>query len=196
MPDNERLEFLGDGIISAIAADFLYSRFPNEPEGILSKKKAFLVSRRELGRRAEQMGLGELVLLGKGEEHSGGRARISVIGSALEALVGALYFEIPYPALRQFVTDSILVPLAIGLNEEIYLDYKSRFQELVQKTTNTIPRYAKVSEEGPSHEKTFTVEVYVGEECMGAGQGKRIKTAENRAAKMAHEKMMRQGCDK
>lgn len=187
IPDNERLEFLGDAILGAFAAEFLYRKFPVESEGALSKKKAFLVSRLELARRAEELNLGELVLLGRGEEHSGGRERISIVGSALEALIGALYFEISFSVLRNFVNKTVLEPASTALQENAHLDFKSRLQELVQKNSQTVPEYRKVREVGPPHDRSFVVEVYIDGNCLGTGEGQRIKTAENRAAREAYE---------
>lgn len=192
IPDNERLEFLGDAILGALAAEFLYREYPDEPEGLLSKKKAFLVSRLELARRGEELGLGDMVLLGRGEEHSGGRERASIVGSALEALIGALYFEIPYDELRAFVNRTVLSPASAHLRDNAYLDFKSRLQELVQKSSQTVPEYRKIREVGPAHNRSFLVEVYVDGKRCGAGEGQRIKTAENRAAKEAYEALLRQ----
>jgi ribonuclease-3 len=188
-PDNERLEFLGDAILAGISADYLYHRYPEDLEGVLSKKKAFLVSRHELGIRAEALGLGELVLLGRGEEHSGGRQRLTLVGSALEALIGALYFLIPYSDLRDFVCRYVLEPGVDALNGGEHLDYKSRLQELVQKTRHDVPDYVIIGESGPAHRKNFVVEVRIGDRCLGRGEGERIKVAENRAAEEAFERL-------
>ena len=187
--DNERLEFLGDAVLGCIVADHLLHRYPSDDEGALSRKKGFLVSRRELGRRAEEMGLADLILLGRGEETTGGRTRASVIGSALEALIGALFGQIEFDALREFVQSRILAPVIPALGENAHLDHKSRLQELAQKRFQTVPEYRKAREEGPAHNRTFVMEVYVHGQLLGMGEGHRIKTAENRAARQAYEKM-------
>jgi ribonuclease-3 len=189
IPDNERLEFLGDAVLGCAAADFLYERFPHESEGELSKKKSFLVSGKELSRRAGEMGIRSLVRLGRGEESSGGRERASVVGSALEALVGALYFELPFEEVMAFVRASILIPGMVSLEHRVHPDFKSRLQELLQRRGGELPRYQKAREEGPPHSRRFVVEVYVDGQILGTGEGARIKTAENHAARQAYEKL-------
>lgn len=189
IPDNERLEFLGDAVLGCVVADFLFRRYPSDDEGSLSRKKGFLVSRRELARRAGEMGLADLILLGRGEESTGGRTRPSVIGSALEALIGALFHQISFDELRDLIHSRILGPGLIALEDKSELDYKSRLQELVQKRFQVVPEYRKKKEEGPAHNRTFVMEVYVDGELLGAGEGQRIKTAENRAARQAYERM-------
>ncbi len=185
IPDNERLEFLGDAVLGCLAADLLFQRYPDETEGELSKKRAFLVSRLELGRRGLELGLAPLLLLGRGEENNGGRQRDSILGSALEACIGAFYFEIPFEALRRFVWEKILTPGIESLEAEDFLDYKSLLQELVQKQGWPVPDYVKIAEQGPPHDKQFEVEVHVAGQLAGRGQGARIKTAGNRAARQA-----------
>ncbi len=184
-PDNERLEFLGDAVLGGLAADLLFQRYPDEAEGDLSKKRAFLVSRLELGRRGRELGLAPLLLLGRGEENSGGRCRDSILGSALEACVGALYYEVPFEVLRRFVWEKILTPGIESLEAEDFRDYKSLLQELVQKQGWPVPEYVKTAEQGPPHDKQFEVEVHVAGRLAGRGRGARIKTAGNRAARQA-----------
>jgi len=190
--DNERLEFLGDAVLGCLAADFLFQRFPAQTEGELSKKKAFLVSRAELARRAEELQLADLVLLGRGEETSGGRERSSIVGSALEALIGALFFELPFEELRRFVRGKVLVPSLHALEARAHVDYKSRLQELIQKRAQPVPTYKKIHEEGPAHRKWFVMEVYAGGRMLGRGEGSRIKTAENDAARQACQILCRE----
>jgi len=192
MPDSERMEFLGDAVVGCVAADFLYRAFPEDAEGTLSKKKGYLVSRTELGRRAEELGLASLVLLGRGEENSGGRQRLSIVGSALEALVGALFLEKSLDcALNRFIEERILKPALPALQKGAHLDYKSRLQEFLQKNGPALPVYRKTGESGPAHKRVFSVDVYVADERLGTGEGQRIKTAENRAARQAYEALVR-----
>jgi len=186
IPDNERLEFLGDAVLGCIASRFLFARFPDEPEGDLSRKKAFLVSRSELGEQGEKLGLAPLILLGRGEESSGGRQRPSIVGSALEALVGALFLDMDFEELSHFVCAEILTPGLSNLETHGHTDYKSRLQELVQKRGQDVPTYEVVEEGGPAHEKRFVIEVRVGGQPLGRGEGKRIKEAENHAARAAY----------
>lgn len=184
-PDNERLEFLGDALLSARCALFLYRRFPKEPEGELSRMRSFLVSRKELGRRAETMGLHELVLLGKGEEETGGRQRASVTGSALEAWLGAMALNGLHDQLAHLVEAELLIPGLESLEGRPHPDSKTRLQEFLQKTRKMLPEYVKVSKTGPSHEPWFEVEVRADQEVLARGRGSRIKTAENQAASRA-----------
>ena len=193
IPDNERLEFLGDAVLGCLAAELLHREFPADREGDLSKKRAFLVSRTQLGLRAEELGLAAMVRLGRGEESSGGRRRLSVTGSALEALVGALYLEMPFPTLRRFVWDKVLKPGLSGLSADAHKDYKSRLQELLQGRGQTVPEYRKVDEEGPAHSKRFSIEVYAAGRLLGRGEGSRVKIAENRAARQAYLALREEG---
>jgi ribonuclease-3 len=189
VPDNERLEFLGDAVLGAAAAEFLYERFPNASEGELSKMKAFLVSRRELGQRARDLGMDALLLLGRGEDSSGGRERHSVVGSALEAFVGALFLMRENEALKRLTVERVLEPGVSLLERHSHPDYKSRLQELVQKLQKETPRYHVVSQDGPAHSRSFVVEVWVGDRALARGEGQRIKSAENQAAQEAWRKL-------
>lgn len=183
--DNERLEFLGDAVLGSVAAEFLCERYPDAHEGELSRMRAFLVSRRELGMRGAEIGLSDLIQLGRGEEIGGGRRRASLLGSALEALVGALHFTVPHAALRNFVRAYVLEPGVAGMSEEASQDFKSRLQEILQKRGQPLPEYRRIREEGPAHRRTFAVEVFVKESLLGRGEGPRVKAAENRAAREA-----------
>jgi ribonuclease-3 len=183
--DNERLEFLGDAVLGSVAAEFLCERYPDAHEGELSRMRAFLVSRRELGMRGAEIGLSDLVLLGRGEEIGGGRRRSSLLGSTLEAFVGALYFTLPAAALRDFIRACVLEPGVAGMSEEASQDFKSRLQETLQKRGLPLPEYRRVREEGPAHRRTFAVEVFVKSDLLGRGEGPRVKAAENRAAREA-----------
>ena len=209
--DNERLEFLGDALLGLVTSHYLFEKYPDEDEGMLSKRKSRLVSRSMLGRQAKALGLGLLVRLGKGEEQSGGRRRSSLLGSALEALLGALYLScfgkkdtpkgkappnsspagvIPAlvaPYLYTFICNKIIRPSEKLLKKDVFADYKSRLQERVQKRHQCLPEYQLVSESGPDHQKFFRIEVFILGKSYGVGYGKRIKIAENHAAKAALE---------
>ncbi|MFH0794836.1 MAG: ribonuclease III [bacterium] len=190
--DNERLEFLGDTVLGFVTAKYIFNRYPQRNEGELSKLKALLVSRTVLGKRARELGLGTLILLGKGEEQSGGRSRPSVLGSALEAVIGALYLQTPFEVVERFICNHLLAPMEEVLDSEDYIDYKSRLQEVVQKQHQTTPEYFKVMEAGPDHNKHFAVEVFINGQIFGKGYGSRKKMAENLAAKMALENISRE----
>ncbi|MCD6384934.1 ribonuclease III [Candidatus Sumerlaeota bacterium] len=192
LQDNERLEFLGDAVINTVAAEYLYRHFEHASEGELSKLRARLVSRVMLARRAREMNLGALLRLGKGELQTGGRQRNSIIGAAIEAVVGAVYLSSGAEKAKEFVLNHIITPSASLLTSEDYLDYKSRLQELVQKKFHTIPEYRVVAEKGPEHKKLFTIEVWINGRKYGTGEGGRKKIAENIAAKEAYKNLTAQ----
>jgi len=183
--DNERLEFLGDAVLGFFVSTYLYRKDPDSNEGELSKIKATIVSRNVLGKRANDIGLGNLILLGKGEEQSGGRERNSLLGSALEAFIGAIYLELGAEAVSRFIKYHIITPASELVKDEEYIDYKSQLQELVQKTYQAVPIYHIVNETGPDHNKRFQVAVEIQGELIGHGRGTRKKIAENMAAREA-----------
>lgn len=186
LKDNERLEFLGDAVISAVVAEYLYQHYGRASEGEMSKLRSRLVSRTLLARRGKEMKLGELIKLGKGEEQSGGKNRSSIIGAALEAVVGAIYLSCGMAKVIEFILQHIITPSLSIIESEDYLDYKSRLQELVQKHFHTVPEYQLIGAIGPEHGKTFTVEVRINGKSYGRGEGGRKKIAENLAAKEAY----------
>jgi len=186
-PSNERLEFLGDGILSAVVAHGLYERHPDEDEGALSKRKAVLVSGASLAQWAKSLDLGRHLYLGPGEDVSGGRLRPSILANALEALIGAVYLDGGYDAAREFIRRGL--PAEAG--EPSLTDYKSRLQEILQKRHKTPPRYEVTGTAGPEHDKTFLVAVRMGKEPLGKGSGKSKKEAEQSAAKDAMERLGR-----
>jgi ribonuclease-3 len=185
--DNERLEFLGDAVIGLLVSEALFARPGGADEGALSKARAALVNRKALGRAARELQLGQHLRLGRGEEQEGGRDRLSTLGCALEAVVGAIYLERGLDACRRFV-EAFLVP-----NEDDWVERatsadfeaKSRLQERLQQSSQPLPRYEIVGEDGPDHAKRFVVEVYIGDTMAGRGEGPRKKAAENAAARAA-----------
>jgi ribonuclease-3 len=184
--DNERLEFLGDAVLGLVATEFLYTTYPHSNEGVLAKYKSQIVSRAVLGKRAEDMGIGELILLGKGEEQNGGRTRLALLGSALEAIVGALYLDLGLQKIMPFLREAVFEPAHQISTCDEFGDYKSLLQELVQKEFQTTPVYTLVGESGPDHNKSFEVVVHVRDELLGRGIGRRKKSAENEAAMKAY----------
>ncbi len=179
---NERLEFLGDSILAAVVAHQLYAGYPDQDEGSLSKKKSQLVSRPMLARWAAGIRLGDYLLLGVGEETSGGRTRQSLLGNALEALIGAIYLDGGYEASERFIRAWLVEH---GDIQET--DYKSRLQEVLQKKFKVPPVYELSGSTGPDHDKTFLVMVRIGERVLGRGSGKSKKEAEQSAARHALE---------
>ncbi len=177
---NERLEFLGDAVLSLAVTDILFHRFPEREEGELTKIRAVVVSRPVLAEVARKMGLGKHILLGRGAEEAGARERPSVLAAALEALLGAVFLAHGYPAVRDVVEKLFLEEIARYAQE--IPDYKSLLQEWVQAQCGGLPEYRVVAEEGPEHKKVFTVEVRAGG-MRALGRGRSKKEAEQAAAK-------------
>ncbi len=190
---NERMEFLGDAVLGQIVSDKLYRDYPALSEGHLSQIRALLVRWDALARAAERLRLGEFLILGKGEELSGGRRRPSNLAGALEALIGAAFLDGGMARAKKLVL-SLLKPdfeeIAAG---GITADSKSELQHVAQTRWRQIPHYALISSEGPDHAKLFTVEVAVGEQVMGRGQGRSKKQAELNAARQALETLAATG---
>lgn len=180
---NERLEFLGDAVLGLVAGEMLYERFPLLREGELTRMKSALVNTLSLAGHARNLGLGNALLLGRGEEASGGRERPSLLADALEALVGALYVDSGYTVARGFVS-LLFTDLLEGL-PDLNKDFKSLLQQETQKHFKALPIYRVVHEEGPSHAKTFSVEVHFGDEVLGRGTGSSKKEAQQQAAQEA-----------
>jgi ribonuclease-3 len=184
--DNERLEFLGDAIIGAVASEYLFGNDSEADEGVLSKRRSRLVSRSALGRRAQAMGLGGLILLGKGERDSGGMHRLSTLGSVLEALVGVVYLNLGHQPAWKFVREHILQSLVEDERYQLFEgDAKSELQEWTQQHFRIVPVYHLITEEGPAHKRSFLVEVEVQGKLLARGSGSRIKNAEGEAARKA-----------
>lgn len=187
---NERLEFLGDAVLGVVITDHLFSTFPDRPEGWLSPARATLVRGGTLAEVARELRLGDRVLLGKGEEQSGGREKASILADVFEAIVGAIYAGHGFEAARSFVLTAMADRLAtIGELEEPLAriarhDHKSRLHEHCARAGKSAPDYAWV-EDGPEHAKTFTVTVSVDGEVVGRGMGRSKKQAEQHAAQMA-----------
>ena len=181
--DNERLEFLGDAVVDLAVSHRLMERFPDADEGELSKLRALLVNEESLAKVARQLGLGDLLRMGRGEEMTGGRDKSSVLADALEAVIGAVYLSAGLSGALS-VVDRLFGDLLQGVAEgKSGEDWKTRLQELVQTRIRQSPRYRVVSEEGPDHSKTFEVEVTVGTELFARARGRSKKEAEQAAAR-------------
>ena len=183
---NERLEFLGDSILGLTVAEHLYRRFPRMPEGRMTRLRAELVCEQSLYRVAQSLGLGEHLRLGRGEEHSGGRDRPSILSDAVEALIAAIYLDAGMDKAAVFVRRCLLEGLDAGERGE-GVDSKTALQELVQERQGQPPVYRMVGEEGPDHAKTFTVEVLIDGRVAGRGSGRSKKEAERAAAESVLE---------
>jgi len=183
LSSNERIEFLGDSVLAFISADFLYRTFPELSEGELSDVRAALVKMGTLATFARDIQLGSFLLLGKGEQSSGGSQRI--LASTFEALLGAIYLDQGMEVVKRFLVPR-LEPLAHDVvKKRLFKDNKSLFQELAQAHDGITPSYRLVSQEGPSHDREFTVEVMLGEQVVGRGQGRNKQAAEQEAAHLA-----------
>jgi len=185
LEDNERLEFLGDAVLDFVVGEYLYHHFPEGQEGELTSLRAALVRTETLAEFGRQIELGRHLRLGRGEEEGGGRGRPALVGSAFEALVGALYLDQGIETTATFITRFIAPAISHVLAQELKKDPKSRLQEWSQGHWHLTPTYRTVAERGPDHAKEFTVEVLVGNEVYGRGTGPSKQAAEQAAAKAA-----------
>lgn len=184
---NERLEFLGDSVLGFISADYLYKKYPGRPEGELTRERASLVCEKSLHRTALELGLGELLLLGKGEAMGGGRQRPSILADAVEATLAAIYLDGGMEPARRFVYTFILQRQESPDTE----DYKTELQELVQREKEQALEYRIVGESGPDHDKHFIAQVLLNGKMVGQGEGRTKKMAEQMSAKAAIAKLFR-----
>lgn len=187
--DNERLEFLGDAVLDLVVGEYLFLRFPEWPEGELTRAKASVVCKPACAECAAKFHVGDYMLLGKGEEMSGGRNRTSILGNAFEAVIGAVYLDNNYEVASRFVLGHMKKFLDLIDRGEYDHDYKTDLQELVQKHGDVDIRYDVIRNEGPDHDKTIWIEVTVNGQAMGTGVGKNKKEAAQKAAKEAIEKI-------
>jgi ribonuclease III len=185
--DNEPLEFLGDAVLGMIVTDILHRQDPDGAEGAKSRRRARLVGAPSLARRAAALGLPEMLLLGRGEEKTGGRGKTALWANAYEAVVAALYLDGGFEAAHRFVRDEFARDVEVP-DEEIE-DPKSRLQELVQGQGRTLPRYAVVAEVGPSHRRSFRVECRLDDGSVTSGEGSSKKAAEQQAARTALQRL-------
>jgi ribonuclease-3 len=181
---NERLEFLGDAVLGLIVADDLYAAYPQSDEGQLTERRTHLVRRDTLAKAARRLGLGDELLLGRGEAAGGGRSRPTNLAHAYEAIVGAIFLDGDLAAARRFVRTSLGEEIS-AMSEQAPLDAKSRLQEMSQSRYQSPPHYRVVLTEGPDHARQFTVEVMVGGNVMGRGTGRSKQEAEKEAARAA-----------
>ena len=187
--NNERVEFLGDAALDLIVSRYIYDMFPSMPEGELTKLRAGVVCEQSLARAAHKIRIGEFLLLGKGEEYTGGRNRDSILADAVEAVIGAIYLDGGFAEAEKFVTK-----LMAGSVEELKtsfrtMDCKTHLQEVIQKTSKSPISYAIIDEYGPDHNKVFVAEVRHNNKVIGVGNGRSKKEAEQSAASDALNKL-------
>lgn len=180
---NERLEFLGDSILGFVVAEFLYRTHPNQPEGDLTRIRADLVCERNLAKAAGSIRLGEFLLLGHGEDHGGGRFRDSIVSDAMESVIAAAFLDGGFQAARGIIDRLILTDIPTGRPGNF--DYKTMFQELVQREKDQLIHYELVGQSGPDHDKVFMVDVLLNGKKVGHGRGRSKKKAEQAAAEQA-----------
>ncbi len=179
LQNNERLEFLGDAVLELATSEFLYQNYPTMPEGEATRTRASIVCEQTLALCARDLGLGEWLRLGKGEELTGGRDRDSITSDAMEALLGAIYLDGGFANAKEFVHHFILKDIE---HKKLFYDSKTILQEQIQSETEEPIHYELVKEEGPDHNKRFTVNVVLGEKVLGSGSGRTKKAAEQEAA--------------
>lgn len=190
--NNERLEFLGDAVLEVASSEFLFHKYPDLPEGKLTKKRASMVCEPTLALCAREIPLGDYLLLGKGEEATGGRKRDSIVSDAMEALIGAIYLDGGFANAKEFINRFVLKDIE---NKQLFYDSKTTLQEIVQGQFEEDVRYVLVKEEGPDHNKSFYVEAILGEKVLGEGCGHTKKAAEQQAAYCAIKKLKREKGD-
>jgi len=187
--DNERLEFLGDALLSFVVAEELYRRFPNAREGELTKARASLIRQETLAQIATELRLGRYLFLGRGEEATGGRQKPTNLADSLEALIGAAYLDRGFDAAKKFVLDLLARPLDQVQVKGIMSNYKALLQELTQAKYKLLPTYQVDKISGPDHDRRFIVKVILGNEALASGSGKTKKAAEMDDAYQAWDKL-------
>lgn len=185
LPSNERLEFLGDAVLQLTVSEHLYKTYPEEPEGQLTNFRASIVNAKSLSNVSGKLELGNYLLLSKGEEASGGRDRPYLLANTFEALLGVIYLDQGLETARQFVHTHLIPLLPEIIEKRLYKDFKSQLQEVAQEKLSVTPVYKLIREEGPDHNKSFTVGAYLGDELSGQGSGSSKQSAEQSAAEEA-----------
>ncbi|MDD3679041.1 MAG: ribonuclease III [Patescibacteria group bacterium] len=184
---NERLEFLGDAVLELVTTEFLYENYDN-PEGDLTNWRSALVKTESISAVASELGFEDHLRMSRGERASTGRSRQLILANSFEAIIGAIYLDRGYKAAQKFIKENLLIKLDKIIEERLYVDAKSHFQELAQEKEGITPRYEVVSEDGPDHDKTFVIAVKVGDKIWGKGKGSSKQAAQQEAAKKAVKK--------
>jgi len=185
---NERLEFLGDSVLSVIVSENIYRNYRHLSEGEMTKFRANVVCEASLEHCAQNLNIGKYLLLGKGEELTGGRTRTSILSDAMEALIGAIYIDGGLECAREFVLSQMKKFIVDSIKGEIFMDYKTQLQEMIQKHNDQKVSYEIIEEKGPDHNKIFVSQVKLDDKVIGVGEGRTKKEAEQMAAKNFLEK--------
>ncbi len=189
LPDNERMEFLGDALLNMVVADKLYHEFPQFPEGKLTETRVLLTRQEKLAEKATIMQLGEYMLLGRGEDASGGRKRRNNLADTFEALIAAIFLDSGIEEVRQFIFNTINDDLQAIKAGQVKPNFKALLQELTQADYKALPEYEVIESTGPDHDREFHVAVSLNEVVLAIGTGKSKKAAEAYAARLAYEKL-------
>lgn len=189
MESNERLEFLGDSILSFIISDHLFKAYPEFDEGILTNLRSLVVNTKSLAKASEELKFGEYLKLSRGEEESNGRNNESILANTFEAVIGALFLDQGIDAVKVFLDQTIVPKIEKFVEKKVFKDPKSLLQEHIQAKKQNSPVYKVLQEDGPAHAKTFTIGVFIEEEQVGVGTGKSKQEAEEQAAEQALEKI-------
>ncbi len=182
---NERLEFLGDAVLELVVTDYLFTKYPEKPEGELTAVRAALVNTNSLADASEQLGVNRFLLMSKGEAKDEGRARQYILANAFEACIGALYIDQGYDVAKGFIASRLFAKTDDIVTKRLWQDAKSRFQELAQEHASVTPTYETLSQEGPDHDRVFTVGVFLRSEKVAEGKGRSKQEAEQQAAERA-----------
>ncbi len=185
---NERLEFLGDAVLELVVTDYLFNNYKNKPEGELTSWRAALVKTESLAELADQKGLGQYLLMSRGEAKSGGRTRTALLANMVEAIIGAIYLDQGYVAAEKFINENISSKIEAIIKAGSYIDAKSHFQEIAQEREGVTPHYEVIAESGPDHDKVFEMAVYINKKMWGKGKGNSKQAAQQSAATAALKK--------
>lgn len=187
---NERLEFLGDAVLEIIVTEYLYFKYPNYDEGLLTSFRAAAVKTESLAETAKLLELGQWMIMSQSEETTGGRTRPYILANCVEAIIGAIYIDQGFQAAKKFIDNFICSKIPNIVENRLDVDAKSKFQEYIQDTQRQTPYYKVIQEEGPDHDKTFKVMAMVGNRAYAAGDGKSKQLAEQKAAELSYEMVM------
>ena len=182
---NERLEFLGDAVLELVVTHYLFEKYPEKPEGELTAVRAALVNTISLASASDALGVNDYLLMSKGEAKDTGRARQYILANAFEAFIGAIYMDKGYEVARDFIAGQLFKRTEEIVDKRLWQDPKSRFQELAQEAVSVTPTYELVSQEGPDHDRVFTIGVFLKQEKVAEGQGRSKQEAEQAAAEKA-----------
>ncbi len=182
---NERLEFLGDAVLELVVTEFLYTKYPQKPEGELTAFRAALVNTQSIAGAGTKLGINDYLMLSKGESKDTGRARLIILANAFEALIGALYLDSGYETAKKFIADQLFHKTDEVVEKGLWQDAKSKLQEIAQEREGITPTYQVVSQAGPDHDKTFLIGAFIGTERLATGEGRSKQEAEQDAAQKA-----------